>query len=627
MKLESLSIIFLIIIIPITIVLSEYVNNRITTEKLELQYNTKLLNATYDAIKTYQINTVNNYTGDDANSRINDLEGAAHTFYTSLASNFNYSGYKADVMKEYVPAVAFTLYDGYYIYAPFTNLLTEVEANSYDTEFSENMEKGVGLKTYVYYSCRYTKEPTNDFVITYSLDNYITIQGIVNGNYIVDYGYLYNIANTRNEEGIYKEVRNGKDYYYYDGIEFGEEDTEQMKEYLGSEEYSYVKINGVKYYLDEEYEGYDDGRDDKRAIFYINKDGTKNYSTTKGYSENNSDLDNANFEKYYNAITKNKSAYEYYKNAYEFSKAVLTSSASSLNYNYWDKSTIDNDENKRIKNGYGLGELKASHASIYGKQVSNSIIDLQEYGDFKIFDTSTPIQKEDSNFNKHRKTIIRYVVESNLVAAISNYSSNSVDEFIMPKISDEDWELIQNEPCAVSFMQGMNIGSKIFNSYKVVQNKLSKEHIDEDDIYFLTEDNTYVRAIDKGLINPANPITVKDKEALGYYAGIWKLNFERKIDKSSGTEEIAYVPMSYAVGQGYIGSYTSIIGNSGINYNEIKDSEMYTYVNKKFKDKYILKKIYYAALGRERQGAFHINNISYETYGSNAAETYFLKDY
>ena len=56
MKLESLSIIFLIIIIPITMVLSEYVNNRITTEKLELQYNTKLLNATYDAIKTYQIN-------------------------------------------------------------------------------------------------------------------------------------------------------------------------------------------------------------------------------------------------------------------------------------------------------------------------------------------------------------------------------------------------------------------------------------------------------------------------------------------------------------------------------------------------------------------------------------------
>jgi len=80
-------------------------------------------------------------------------------------------------------------------------------------------------------------------------------------------------------------------------------------------------------------------------------------------------------------------------------------------------------------------------------------------------------------------------------------------------------------------------------------------------------------------------------------------------------------------GQGYMGSYTSIMGSSEIDYSEIENSDMYTYVHSKFNSNPTLKKIYYTALGRERQGSFHINNISYETYGSNAAETYFLKDY
>ena len=60
MKLQSLAIIFIIIIMPISMVLSEYINNNIKTEERELSYNTKLLNSTYDAIKAYQLNTVNN---------------------------------------------------------------------------------------------------------------------------------------------------------------------------------------------------------------------------------------------------------------------------------------------------------------------------------------------------------------------------------------------------------------------------------------------------------------------------------------------------------------------------------------------------------------------------------------
>ena len=108
MKIQSLAIIFIIIIMPITIVLSQYIDNRITTEVTELEYNTRLLNSTYDSIKAYQINTINNSFGDITNSKISDIEAAIMTFYNSLANNFNFTGNKDDDMKEYIPAVAIT---------------------------------------------------------------------------------------------------------------------------------------------------------------------------------------------------------------------------------------------------------------------------------------------------------------------------------------------------------------------------------------------------------------------------------------------------------------------------------------------------------------------------------------
>ena len=52
-------------------------------------------------------------------------------------------------------------------------------------------EKIYGLKPYVYYSCRY-KGTKFDIVITYSLDNYIQIQGMVSDKPVNKYGYVLN---------------------------------------------------------------------------------------------------------------------------------------------------------------------------------------------------------------------------------------------------------------------------------------------------------------------------------------------------------------------------------------------------------------------------------------------------
>ena len=503
MKLESLIIIFVILIMPMTMVLTDYIDNKIEILETEMSYDTKLFNSTADAIKAYQLNNVNNALGDVTNERIEGIEAAVNTFYNSLASNFNYTGYNSNVMDEYVPAVVFTSYDGYYIYSPYNNALTDVADNQVDTSYSEKGELTNGLKPYVSYSSRYTTTDGDiDVVITYTLGNYITIQGIIKDSlnasqYVYDYGYLYSIASRRNDEGIYYDNSDGS--YWYNGVQFTASDTEELKEKIPStdpnsltlEEYSYVKINGKKYYLDENYYTPTRNPDDVRtgdvdygggtvpassAIFFIDENGARNYNQTKGYSTSNYDTDNETFLAYCRAIKKNKSAYEYYKNAYEFSMNVLKNGVTD----YKDKCGTE------INGGYGLSSLMASNSKYWGVDDSQDIISIQDYGDISIFDGN--IEETSSNFNQHRRAIIRYVIETNLSASISGFASQvgATTSFVMPKISDDDWEIIQNEVCAIGFLQGMNLSAKRYNGYAVVSNSLTKDWIDENDIYILT---------------------------------------------------------------------------------------------------------------------------------------------
>ena len=651
MKLQSLAIIFIIIIMPISMVLSEYIGNKIETETRELAYNTKLLNSTYDAIKAYQLNTVNNAFGDVTNKKIQDIEAAAKTFYNSLSSNFNFLGNKSDVMKEYVPAIVFTMYDGYYTYTPFTNTLTEIPdkdaegEDAYDKSYSVNGETEEGLKPYVYYTCRYIDTTKgNDFSIIYTLDNYITIQGIVNNKYVYDNGYLYSIVDNKTDadagKGIYKTSVDGKEAYNYMGVVFKEDDTEELKEYVGGNTngclYSYAKINGKKYYLDENYyTGRPEGETEvdgiriknRAGIFFIDSNGTRNYNQVKGYSTTeNTRSENTEFVKYYKAIKKNKSAYEYYKDAYEFSCWVLGKGETTT--------TERKDKSGTKQSKYNLGALKASDSKIYQdeaepltsdeeKKNKKNTTSLLDYGNIDIFGGDSNIENADSNFNQHRKAIIRYVVETNLSTAIASFSSNK--QFLMPKISETDWETIENDVCAISFMQGMSLGAKKYNGYSVVANTLTKEYIDENDIYLLTKNSSnqdiYCKVNDKSL---GTELTLKQKNNLGYYAGVWKLDFEQRqlikevtVSGNKTEENVHYYPHND------YGSYTSIMGS--YSRNTIADKDMYKYIASL--GNLDVKTAYLKALGRERWGSYNVNNINYELYGNSNGNIYFLEDY
>lgn len=588
MKLQHLTVIFIIIIIPITIVTSEYIRNKITIEETKIKYDNKLIDSTYDAIQAYQVNTVSNVFGDIETERVKNLEAAANTFYSSLASNFNYTGYKVDVMKDYVPAIVFTLYDGYYIYSPYTNTLTtemltkdtpklksEPDYNEYTDGTSprySNVDPDYAngkilsdLKPYIYYSCRYKKGSNYDFNITYTLDNYITVQGIVGGKYVNKSGYLLSGIKERGKE------------YEYNGVTFSKGDPkETLSEYLSDKnEYKYVKINGVKYYENLT------PSDPKERIFSINKDGSRNYSEcSSGDDKKNEEI----YNKFYNAITKNISAFKYYESAYEFTN--------------W------------VKNN--LSSIKTENAVIYdntGEEVDNTRKSEIFGNNDKIFTGN--YENPSSSFNKHRQAVIRNVIETNLSTAISSFSANVNNaniEFLMPKLSETDWELVENNVCCISFLQGLSLGSKRYNGYSVIANTLTKEYVSENDIYILKNDGTYCRANDKTL-NDSNIIS-------GRPAGIYKMDFElRKGLKEDGTY-VYYNPK-----KGYSGSYTSIMGSSGI--TSVEKIGMYAYMNgldsTKFKR---LKEVYYTALGRERWCAFNVHNIN-----EDISTEYFLKDY
>ena len=84
MKLQHLTVIFVVIMVPITFIMSVYIQSQVDTILLQSAYKSELLDATYDGIKAFQINTINNVYSSVSDSKIRDIEASISTFYNSL---------------------------------------------------------------------------------------------------------------------------------------------------------------------------------------------------------------------------------------------------------------------------------------------------------------------------------------------------------------------------------------------------------------------------------------------------------------------------------------------------------------------------------------------------------------
>ena len=536
--------------------------NQVKTLSLQNSYDTKLNNATYDALKAFQLNTINSDTSDLSNSKLRDIEASANTFFNSIASNFNMVGYNQDILTEYVPALVYTMYDGYYIYSPYNNTLDNTNENIVEDENKgsdaeilninnddatyKQGERLTGLKPYIYYSCRYQPNSNSDFVITYSLDNYITIQGRINGISVYDYGYLLdNITITSSGAVTYR------------GVEINSND--EIKEYIYDpdenqiKEYQYIKLNGVKYYYDN--------------------------NTQKCFSI-------LNGEKYWQGDynSSQKTAIKYYKEAYDFTQRVL-------------KTSYTDSKGSNKNDGYGLSQLMSSDAV---DEKGEKTLDSFGREEYKIFDSNgKSLEDPDSNFNQQRLDVIRYSIEKNLSIAIANYNNYSgvTANFLMPKLKEDEWDKIVNNISIISFLQGLNIGGKVYNGYSIITNNKNQETVSEDSIYIITNDNgeqQYHRANDNDLVNNNNIVE-----------GVLNMDFERKSVIDNVGQNLYFVPKQNA-GNAIVGCYSSIVTQTNVNVV----SNFYEYIENLNSTNPTLASAYFTALGRERYGLYKTNNDS-----------------
>lgn len=558
MKLQHLAIIFVIIILPISMVISSYIQTQIDTIYIQTTYNSKLQTATYDAIKAFQLNTLNNKYSTLSDSKIRDIEASISTFYNSLGTELGASGYNKESLQQFIPAILYTMYDGYYIYGKYYN--------------ETYKEFQYGLKPYMHYSCRYKvgNGKSYDFVVNYTLDNSITIYGTVNGEYFTKSGTLINPSLVKEEKKGTDKLANDIVSLKYNDIEITPEVLkEQLVILTGSGlpdstsniPYEYTVYNNQKIYYDGE-----------SYFRYVN-----NQKQIIDFTSSNNSAEKEFLEKWtYNGSLHCNSAIEYYEKAKVFSEWVNTNLGSITQENAVDA------EGKEIKDfamNTGKGEI------------------------FKLESNNDPML-DSSTFNQNRISVIRKSIESNLSSAISNYSSSAAYDFEMPKFNEEDWDKIVNNIAIASFMQGIPIGAKYYNNYCIISNNKNKEVVSKDSIYVITND---------GEAHVAGSMDVLDegKEVSEAYKNI---SFEmQEVIDSNGTSNYYYpkdnlrcykcmvnVSKTYDIDDiisGEIKTYNSIKGEYEKNQNATNN------LNTKG-----LRKTYLTALARERQNLYKTND-------------------
>ena len=461
MKLQHLAIIFVIIIVPISMVMASYIQNQIDAIKMQTVYDKSLINATYDAVKAFQINTTNNKYSSISDSKIRDIEASVNTFYNSLLTSTDEYVLSASDLQIYVPALLFTLYDGYYIYSSYDNVYSTVGVDE-DEKVSIDLNGKnyqTGLKPYVYYSAKYRLNNGNVIVVNYTLDNEITVYGDFGGTdgYVTKSGYLINPDLVTNIDEANKALR-------YDGVLIEPELLTEHLLTIENQETGETKADDYRYIFYQNQKIYQD-HDDSGNLLY-NDDGTPRIFWYQNYIKTY--VNDAAIREYArNCNMLSTSAFDYYYEAREFS--------------LWARDKLgDITQANTLKNEDGVTPI-GNDGNYLAENTGNT----------KIFyaDEDNDPMLSSSAFNNHRIAVIRKSIETNLSTAIANYSSTALYNYAMPVMSNDDWYKILNNVSLVSFMQGMSIGYRYYNNYAIITNNINKEVVTAENIYIIAKEN------------------------------------------------------------------------------------------------------------------------------------------
>lgn len=517
MKLQNLAIIFIIIIIPIVLIFSLYLKLEIKTITLQTDYDEKLIEATKEAIEAFEINTTewNNEYSTLANSKRRDIMASINTFTTSLSNKMGISGTSKESILTYVPAIVYTMYDGYYIYAPTyvpqtitddkgVQLFYYENSGSDGSKITTSATQNIGgeivsgepmyvgngltgtyndkpvsfttkieeaektykhiLKTFVPYSCIY-----ENYTINYTLDNYIRIyrEDVEREGYIINPNNITIPVNS------------------VSGIKIDNEfiKTEILSENIPVRKGANVVVENYKYiYNSNNDKRYYDGQEGK--FFTLNKINQQVFlpDTEVGTT----------LAEYKKVLVRPKG------NSYKFLELyqVLNSESNDTTWYYI------NSNNEYVP--YDLCDISVRGIEKY--QDCSAINFFVENYEFNYWLKNESIDTDKILSQKNQ--VIIDSINNNLRLSLANYSANSKVDYKLPELTDEDWEQALSNISMITFLQGQKIGLKTYNNYVVVSSTQNNEYVSQDYLYYITNSDNYYHRYGCTHIEP--PVNVND---------------------------------------------------------------------------------------------------------------------
>ena len=495
MKLQNLIIIFIVIIIPIILIFSYYLDLEANTISMQTDYDEKLMESTKEAIEAFSINTTewNREYNAFANVKKRNVMNSINTFTTSLQNKLGIGGSSKERILNYIPAMVYIMYDGYYIYTPTYVPETYVDEQGKQIFYYENAQSGYQevteptqtinheivpgevmyiansggtttniadakktykhiLKAFVPYTKKYERYG-NQYIVNYSLDNFVRIYNNDYGNVIKE-GYILEDYSRPNIEEI---------------IDSGMiEELEEIVAYKDSngnmvtKKFNYIyNSNGEKRYYDSTFNRY----------FTVGKDYVRRQLIDANVGDPTAEYKKVLIPARRNGDTEYETCYQLLN---------TTHAGITRDYNWY----VDIEPNLEYRDTVDIPEIFLNEdCSVY-----NYYVEAYYFNNW-LDNTLGP--NERLNILNDKKSNVIENINNNLNLSITNYSANSNIDFKLPKITEEDWEQALSNISLITFFQGVKTGLKKYNNYAIATSTENNEFVGEDAIYYMGNGDDY----------------------------------------------------------------------------------------------------------------------------------------
>lgn len=532
MRLQHASVLFVIIFIPIILVTSYFINLQVNTIRLESSYDEKLLNATYDAMTAFELNTANEDLSSVSDSLRSIIEASNNIFFNTLCTNFGVSNASKSFLQPYIPAMLYTLYDGYYIYSP-TNIPeicvdkygNTIRTSSYGVTYLEK-RKGIGIYTFNQDDItEYTETEAiageqvaynqlnsagladeydqilyknNDGTYSthlhswggaktsieykrstyykrdYILKSYIPYAARYSNGSNIDITINYTLDNFMTVEGKIDNIYYTKSGYL---IDYGLVNKITVKP--NSSALTTIDTTNWTLYSEEAIDKYI-----KDPYNYEVKVTLVEQTDESGSPTKTIEISNRDGKVVINGVTEYwedaQSAVEYYADSFIFSqwfyKYLYNIKANNLTNTQYSVSDIQNAAQQNITN-----QTQLLKEMLHNFSTDNSL----PFAKSAVGAINNP-ESEESNFYKHKRNVIKNSITYNLVLSMLVYTEESrTVEFSMPVLKEKEWDRILNNVSITAFMEGMRCGLKYYNNYAIVTSTNNEIAVTDNEIFYV----------------------------------------------------------------------------------------------------------------------------------------------